>query len=159
MLYIHVGPDSLPGPVTEVLGGTDPPTPAVVQQLMGQMKIPPGLQNTAGHAIIEAGLANVIPRTRIALPELDLADLIWNEIRTQTDTRTGPAVKEALTEGAEAWTETLHGEPVTAASLHSAVAILNDSADPVRTPIRNRLGATGTQKGQRSVPSVGSSVL
>jgi uncharacterized protein DUF87 len=147
MLYIHVGPDSLPGPVTEVLGNPGPPAPAAVQQLLGQMKVPPGLQNPGGRAIIEGGLANVIPRTRIALPELDLADLIWNEIRTQTDTRTGPAVKEALTEAAEAWTETLHGVPVTATSLHDAVRILNDPNDPVRAPVRNRLGGTQSQLG------------
>jgi uncharacterized protein len=141
MLYIHVGPDSLPGPVTDELGREGNPSAAAIAQLRGQMKIPPGLSTPEGEAIIAAALPRVFPRTRIALPEIDLAAFIWNEIRTQTDVRVGPAVKEALSEAADIWTEGLHGDPVTVEGIRRAIQVLDAPANTVRRAITDRIGA------------------
>jgi hypothetical protein len=145
MLYIHVGPDSLPGPVTAALGQGGPPQPHVVQTLRGQMKVPPGLATHDGEEFIAIGLANAIPRTRIGLAHTDVAGFIWNEARSQTDLRTGAAAREALTDGLEVWTAGYQDLPLVSENLLAAAEFVNGPGDPVRQAIRDRLqGSAGS---------------
>lgn len=150
MTYIHVGTDSLPGPVIAALGQPGEPTPEVVELLRSQLKLPPTLmlRNGAAQRVTD-GLRQVVRRTRIALPEKSMADLIRDTVWEQLDPRAGPAAREGVSEAIEAWTGDRYGVPITVASLTEAVHFANPPGSPVRAAL-DALVPAGPQRGTAS---------
>lgn len=135
--YIHVGGDSLPVPVMKAMGPkAGSPNKVVVETLSGQLKLPPRMGGEDARRIIQAALPKVIARTRIALPDQDVASLIHDSLFEQTDTRAGPDTKEALREAETAWVSGFEGVPITIESVSRAIGAAKPDGSPVRNAIR-----------------------
>lgn len=147
MMYIHVGTDSLPDPIINVLGTQDAPPDDVIELLYKQMKLPSKLKNDGKlESFIKAGLANAIKNTRIALPAKDLATFIRNTIFQTTETTTGAAVRDVLQDVERQWTNGLDGIPITADALQHSVDVIGTPIGFL-TPIENgRLGGPGSSR-------------
>lgn len=147
IMYIHVGPDSLPDPIINVLGSNDVPPAEVTELLYKQMKLPSKLKNDKDlKTYIIGGLENAIQNTRIALPAKDLGTLIRNTIFQTTETSTGAAVRDVLQDVERQWTNGLDGVPITADTLQHAVTTIGTPIGFL-TPIENgRLGGMGASK-------------
>ena len=138
MYYIHVGGDSLPVPVMEALGAkAGNPSEAILETLYGQLKLPPGMSGETAKRIVQAALPKVIARTRVALPDQDVASLIHDILFEQTDTRAGPDTKEALREAESTWTSDFEGIPITIESVTKAIAAAKPEGSEVRNAIRS----------------------
>lgn len=135
--YIHVGGDSLPVPVMKALGPkAGSPSKAVIETLRGQLKLPPRMDGEEARKLVLAALPKVIGRTRIALPDQDVASLIHDTLFEQTDTRAGPDTKEALREAESAWTNGFEGVPITIDSVKKAISAAKPEGSEVRNAIR-----------------------
>ncbi len=147
MRYIHVGPDSLPLPVIKILGKDVKDVPSeVIDLLYRQMKLPSRLKNNKEiESLIKEGLRNVLARTAIVIPALDLASLIHNEIFEQTDPRSGPAVLDVLRQMETAWIKAIEDSKltgITSDSLKKAIEIPEQFNSKVTAPINNLKDST-----------------
>lgn len=145
--YIHVGADSLPVPVIKALGkkgGTA--AKMVVDTLFGQLKLPPRLGDGVGNEFVRQYLESVIARTRIVLPDQDMAALIRDALREVMAVQTGPQAKEALNEAVEVWTEGREGEAIHIDSIQRAIDFAKPMTSPPRGAIRSFAG-TGASLG------------
>ena len=136
--YIHVEGDSLPVPVMKALGpNAESPANAVIETFMGQLKLPPKMDGEAARGLLLAALPKVIGRTRIALPDQDVASRIHDILSQQTDSRAGPDTKEALREAETKWISGFEGVPITIDSVRRAIAVAKPEDSEVRKAIRD----------------------
>lgn len=143
MIYLHVGADSLPLPIIEQLENNPGSDEKLVSILRRQMTLPSKLKkNKDIEEYLDKGISEALNRTKIAIPAEDLASLIKNVMRDQTDSRSGPDVKLALSEAREIWTEDYDGEPITKETLDKAI---NLADDPI-TPLNNAFNELSTSK-------------
>ncbi len=106
-----------------------------------QMKLPSRLKNNIEiESFIKEGLRNVLAKTNIVIPALDLASLIHNEIFEQTDPRSGPAVLDVLRQMETAWIKYIEDSKLTSITgdtLKKAIEITEQFGNKVIAPINN----------------------
>jgi len=143
ILYIHVGPDSLPDPIISVLGNNAEPPSDVVELLFKQMKLPSKLKNDKDlEKYIKKGLTNAIKNTKIALPARDLGSLIRNTMFETTEIGTGAAVREVLQDVENAWTTPVQGIPITSDAIQHSIDMIGAPVAFLYQIDNNRLAGT-----------------
>lgn len=144
MLYVHVGTDSLPVPLIGFIGeGAPPPTPAAMELLLNQMKLPAALRTQDVRGYFRRVLTANLSRIRIALPAENLSSLISQKLLEETPEKAGQAVRHAITDIKEEWIRRTAGQAISSQSLEVAVQSLNTPGTGIRFTTPSMLALAG----------------
>lgn len=142
MRYIHVGTDSLPGPIIQNLGEAGTIPPENIELLFRYMKLPSALKNESSlYDYMRTGIANALSRTRVVLPATSLGRWIRDELWNQMEATTGTAVKDLLREAQDVWAEGFDQSQIDSEAVSQAISRYR----PIRG-MCSRLDTAGKQR-------------